>query len=49
MYPAYCYSDKIDLELLIKADLGPIYQNYDFMQGLALVRSERYAQKQLKT
>jgi hypothetical protein len=49
MYPAYCYqefSDKIE-ELRAtdpKADLGPIYQNYDFMQGLyAGKRSERYA------
>jgi hypothetical protein len=39
MYPPYCYqafSDEIETLRATdpKADLGPIYQNYDFMQSL---------------
>jgi hypothetical protein len=48
MYPPYCYqafSDEIETRATDpKADLGPIYQNYDFMQSLyAGERSARYA------
>jgi hypothetical protein len=47
--PPYCYqafSDEIETLRATdpKADLGPIYQNYDFMQSLyAGERSARYA------
>jgi hypothetical protein len=55
MYPPYCYqafSDEIETLRATdpKADLGPIYQNYDFMQSL--YAGERFAtplRKQLKT
>jgi hypothetical protein len=48
MYPPYCYqafSDEIETLRATdpKADLGPIYQNYDFMQSLYAGRSARYA------
>jgi hypothetical protein len=49
LYPPYCYqafSDEIETLRATdpKADLGPIYQNYDFMQSLyAGERSARYA------
>jgi hypothetical protein len=49
MYPPYCYqafSDEIEKLRAVdaNADLGPIYQNYDFMQSLySGERSARYA------
>jgi hypothetical protein len=55
MYPPYCYqafSDEIETLRATdpKADLGPIYQNYDFMQSLyAGERSATTLRKQLKT